>query len=67
MVLALHIYCGDNVKYGLFSKHLLIWRLKKYQSNGKLLEKKTIFQLSNGNNETSCTLTYTVEKKKFAF
>ena len=23
LVLALHCYCGDNVKYGLLSKHLL--------------------------------------------
>ena len=41
LVLALHCFCRDNVKYGLLSKHLsmkaTIWRLKKSQSNDKLL------------------------------
>ena len=44
LVLALHCYCGDTVKYGLVSKHLFqttIWRLKKFHSNDKILEKVT--------------------------
>ena len=28
LVLALHCYCGDNVKYGLLSKHLLQRKLQ---------------------------------------
>ena len=35
-VLPLHCYCGDNVKYGVLSKHLL----KKSHSNDKLFLKK---------------------------
>ena len=44
LVLALHCYFGDTVKYGLVSKHLFqttIWRLKKSHSNDKVLEKIT--------------------------
>ena len=41
LVFALYCYCGDNVKYGLVSKKTTIWRLKKSQSNEKLLEKRT--------------------------
>ena len=42
----LHCYCGNNVKYGLFSKHLFQRKRqyggwKKSHSNEKLLEKIT--------------------------
>ena len=40
LVLALHYYCGDNVKYRLLQK-TTIWRLKKSHSNDKPLEKIT--------------------------
>ena len=47
LVLALHCYCGDNIKYGLLSKHLFqrkwqygCWKTA-VDSNDKLLEKIT--------------------------
>ena len=57
LVLVLHCYCGDMVKYGLLSKHLFQrkqqhGRFKKSHFNNKLCEKIT-------------SASYQVEQKSF--
>ena len=72
LVLARHCYCGDNIKYELFSKHLL-QRKRQYGSekshgNDKLLEKITSSVITWTKKHSStqvASITYTLKKKNF--
>ena len=71
MVLALHLYCGDNVKHGLLSKHLfskkaIILQLKTSQSNDKLLQKQWLPVIKWNKKHSSkqvVSITCTLEEK----
>ena len=72
LVLARHCYCGDNIKYELFSKHLL-QRKRQYGSekshgNDKLLEKNNVFSYHMDQKtfiDASCIYNIHTEEKKF--
>ena len=73
MVLTLHCYCGDNLKYGLLSKHLFqrnqqygLWKNIKITTNFYQKQRLPVIEwIKKHPSNQVASIKYTLEKKLF--